>query len=332
MHLANSERYQSFQYRKIKNSGLVLPPLSLGCWHNFGDDTPIQQQKSVLYTAFDHGINHFDLANNYGTPYGSAEKNIGHFLKTDFKPYRDELIISTKAGWDMWPGPFGQGGSSRKYLMASLDQSLQRLGLDYVDIFYSHRYDSETPLEETAKTLADIVQQGKALYVGISSGYTPELTLQLIELLKAYHVPLTLHQPIYNFFERQIEQGLTEAAKQEGFGVITFSPLAQGLLAGRYLNGVPEDSRIGRGSRYLQSEHLVALKLQQIQQLNEIAKRRDQTLAQLSLSWVLRDERITSTIIGASRPEQIIENLKALQNTAFSTDELTQIDAILNTP
>ncbi|MFT4021816.1 MAG: L-glyceraldehyde 3-phosphate reductase [Acinetobacter sp.] len=329
MYSANEARYEQLKYRKVGKSGLVLPPLSLGLWHNFGDDTPIAKQREMLHTAFDLGINHFDLANNYGTPFGSAEKNLGYFLKHDFKPYRDELIISSKAGWDMWPGPYGQGGSSRKYLIASLDQSLQRLGLEYVDIFYSHRYDAETPLEETASALADIVKQGKALYIGISSGYTPELTLKLANILAEYKIPVTLHQPNYNFFNREIEQGLLDASDEIGFGTIVFSPLAQGLLGGRYLNGIPADSRIGRGSQYLKQAHLEQHKLNQIQQLNDIAQQRGQTLAQLAIAWVLRDERVSSAIIGASRPEQIRENLKSLEQLHFNAEELSRIDQIL---
>ncbi|MFU8925728.1 L-glyceraldehyde 3-phosphate reductase [Acinetobacter puyangensis] len=330
MYFAAENRYQQLSYRKAGKSGLVLPPLSLGCWHNFGDDTPLSRQQEILHTAFDLGINHFDLANNYGTPFGSAERNIGHFLKRDFKAYRDELIISTKAGWDMWPGPYGQGGSSRKYLTASLDQSLKRLGVDYVDIFYSHRYDPETPLEETADTLADIVRQGKALYIGISSGYTPELTRQLAAQLAEYKVPVRLHQPLYNLFHREIEQGLFDSADQLGFGIIVFSPLAQGLLGGRYLNGIPADSRIGRGSRYLKQEQLDSGLLDKIRLLNEIAQNRGQSLAQLALAWVLRDPHVTSAIIGASTSQQVIENVKALDNISFSVQELQAIDAVIN--
>lgn len=329
MYHAADNRYQQLQYRKVGKTGLVLPPLSLGCWHNFGDDTPISQQRQILTTAFDQGINHFDLANNYGTPYGSAEKNIGYFLKHDFKAYRDELIISSKAGWDMWAGPYGQGGSGRKYLTASLDQSLTRLGLDYVDIFYSHRYDPDTPLEETAQTLADMVRQGKALYIGISSGYTPELSAQLVQLLAEYKVPVALHQPLYNLFHREIEQGLLDASQQLGFGVITFSPLAQGLLGGRYLAGIPQDSRIGRGSRYLKEAQIQPQVLEQIRQLNAVAQARGQTLAQFALAWVLRSPQVTSAIIGASRPEQILENLKSLENTYFAAEEIGQIEQIL---
>lgn len=331
MYTAAEQRYQHLNYRKAGKSGLVLPPLSLGCWHNFGDDTPLSRQKEILHTAFDLGINHFDLANNYGTPYGSAERNIGHFLKHDFKAYRDELLISTKAGWDMWPGPYGQGGSSRKYLISSLDQSLHRLGLDYVDIFYSHRYDPETPLEETAGALADIVKQGKALYVGISSGYSPELTQQLVSLLAEYKVPVTLHQPLYNLFHRDIEDGLLQASEQLGFGMIVFSPLAQGLLGGRYLQGIPDDSRIGRGSRYLKQEQLAPELLHKIEQLNLIAQERGQSLAQFALSWVLRQPQVTSAIIGASTAQQVIENVKSLDNLTFSAEEQQRIDTILGT-
>lgn len=330
MYIAAENRYEHLSYRKAGKTGLVLPPLSLGCWHNFGDDTPISQQRNILHTAFDAGINHFDLANNYGTPFGSAEKNLGYFLKHDFKAYRDELIISSKAGWDMWPGPYGQGGSSRKYLMASLDQSLSRLGLDYVDIFYSHRYDSETPLEETAETLADIVKQGKALYVGISSGYTPELTQQLADLLAKQNVPIRLHQPLYNLFNRDIEDHLLDKTDELGIGVIVFSPLAQGLLTDRYLKDIPQDSRIGRGSKYLHQDQINESLRQKLHQLNHIAQQRGQSLAQLALSWVLRDSRVTSAIIGASRPEQVLENLKSLDRLDFDDEEIGLIEQVLN--
>lgn len=328
MYHAHQDRYHILPYAKAGQSGLVLPKLSLGCWHNFGDNTERTQQKNILYTAFDQGINHFDLANNYGTPYGSAEQNIGYFLQHDFKGYRDELIISTKAGWDMWPGPYGQGGSGRKYLIASLNQSLKRLNLDYVDIFYSHRYDENTPLEETAQTLADIVKQGKALYIGISSGYSAELTQQLIHLLQQHRVPLTLHQPQYNFFQREIEQDLLLHAQKLGVGVITFSPLAQGLLSGRYQLGIPNNSRVAKGSQYLTEQHIQPKRIQQIQALKAIADERGQTLAQLALAWVLRHDAITSTIIGASHPDQIKENVAYLNHAQFSTAELQQIDDI----
>ena len=330
MYIAAEQRYQELNYRRAGRSGLVLPPLSLGCWHNFGDDTSRHQQKEILHTAFDQGINHFDLANNYGTPYGSAETNLGYFLNHDFKAYRDELIISTKAGWDMWSGPYGQGGSSRKYLLASVEQSLKRLDLDYVDVFYSHRFDPDTPLEETASALADIVKQGKALYIGISSGYTPELTQKLTALLADYKVPITLHQPLYNLFNRTIETGLLQTSAELGFGVIVFSPLAQGLLGGRYLDGVPVDSRIGRGSRYLTQRELASDVIDKVKRLNIVAQQRGQSLAQLALAWVLRQPQITSAIIGASNPQQVIENIKSLENLVFDSQELQLIDTILN--
>lgn len=329
MYIASAQRYAQINYRRAGQSGLVLPPLSLGCWHNFGDDRTRSLQQQILHTAFDRGINHFDLANNYGTPYGSAERNIGYFLKQDFKAYRDELLISSKAGWDMWPGPYGQGGSSRKYLFASLEQSLRRLGVDYVDIFYSHRFDSDTPLAETAAALADIVKQGKALYIGISSGYTPELTQQMVTLLAEHKVPLTLHQPQYHLLHREIEHGLLQATQQLGVGVIVFSPLAQGVLAGRYLQGIPADSRVARGSRSLQQQQLSAQILTKVAGLNRIAQQRGQSLAQLALAWVLRQSSISSAIIGASNPEQLIENIKCIENLSFSEQELQQIDAML---
>lgn len=330
MYLANEQRYQNLNYRKIPNSGLVLPPISLGCWHNFGDQQSHYTQRQILYAAFDSGINHFDLANNYGTPYGSAELNIGRFLQTDFKPYRDELVISTKAGWDMWPGPYGQGGGSRKYLIASVDQSLKRLGLDYVDIFYSHRYDPDTPLAETAAALADIVKQGKALYIGISSGYSSELSQQMIGLLAEYQLPLNLHQSAYNLMQRDIEQDLLATAAQYGFGMAVFSPLAQGLLAGRYLHGIAEDSRIARGSASLQIQHLVAQQSKKIAALQQVADHRQQSLAQMALAWVLRQPQISTAIIGASKPQQLLENIKCLDKLEFCSEELNWIEQILN--
>lgn len=329
MYQAQQNRYENFEYRKVGKSGLVLPPLALGLWHNFGHDGTFTQQKEMLHTAFDLGINHFDLANNYGTPYGSAEETFGRVISKDFKPYRDELIISTKAGWDMWSGPYGQGGSSRKHLLSSLDQSLQRLNLEYVDIFYSHRYDADTPLEETASALIDMVKQGKALYVGISSGYTPELTQQLASILAQEHISLLAHQPNYNLFNREIEGGLLQACADLGVGTVVFSPLAQGLLGGRYVDGIPQDSRIGKKSKYLEKKSLTPEVHQKIQALNGLAKQRGQTLAQFSIAWVLRDKKVTSAIIGASTPQQIKENLKSLDNLAFSQDELKKIDEIL---
>ncbi|SDH85115.1 L-glyceraldehyde 3-phosphate reductase [Pseudomonas panipatensis] len=325
-YLAAPARYQRLPYRRVGRSGLVLPALSLGLWHNFGDSTPLERQRALLRTAFDLGINHFDLANNYGPPYGSAESNFGRLLREDFAAYRDELIISTKAGWDMWPGPYGQGGSSRKYLLASLDQSLQRLGLDYVDIFYSHRFDPHTPLEETAGALASAVQQGKALYVGISS-YSAGKTREIAALLGEWKVPLLIHQPAYNLFNRWVEKDLLETTDALGSGVIAFTPLAQGLLSDKYLDGIPADARVNQpGGASLRPEHLSEANLQRARALNAIARRRGQSLAQLALAWTLRDPRVTSALIGASRPEQIVENVAALDNLDFSAEELAEID------
>ncbi|WP_322026046.1 L-glyceraldehyde 3-phosphate reductase [Burkholderia sp. BCC1977] len=323
---AASERYADMQYRTCGKSGLKLPALSLGLWHNFGDSTPIATQRDILRTAFDLGINHFDLANNYGPPYGSAETNFGRLLKEDFRPYRDELLISTKAGWDMWPGPYGSGGGSRKYVLASLDQSLQRMGLDYVDIFYSHRFDAHTPLEETAGALASAVQQGKALYIGISS-YSAAKTREMAELLAQYKVPLLIHQPSYNMLNRWVEPDLLGTLDDIGTGSIAFTPLAQGLLTSKYLNGVPADARVNKpGGGSLKQDHLNADNLEQVRKLNGIAERRGQSLAQMALAWVLRNGRVTSALIGASRAEQVRENVGALKNLAFSADELAEID------
>ena len=324
---AAENRYDSMPYRTCGRSGLKLPLLSLGLWHNFGDSNNLASQRDMLRTAFDLGITHFDLANNYGPPYGSAESNFGKLLRDDFLPYRDELIISTKAGWDMWPGPYGQGGGSRKYVLASLDQSLQRLGLDYVDIFYSHRYDADTPLEETMGALATAVQQGKALYVGLSS-YSPEKTAEAAKLLKEWKVPCLIHQPSYNMLNRWIEEdGLLDTLQDEGIGCITFTALAQGLLSDKYLDGVPQDARVNRpGGGSLTQKHLSAENLARVRALNAIAAQRGQTLAQMALAWVLRDPRITSTLIGASSSAQIRENVAALQQLAFTADELAAID------
>ncbi|MFT4249376.1 MAG: L-glyceraldehyde 3-phosphate reductase [Pseudomonas sp.] len=323
---AAAERYSRIPYRRVGRSGLRLPALSLGLWHNFGDATPLDTQRALLRTAFDLGITHFDLANNYGPPYGSAERNFGRLLREDFHGYRDELVISTKAGWDMWPGPYGQGGGARKHLLASLDQSLRRLGVDYVDIFYSHRFDADTPLEETATALADAVRQGKALYVGISS-YSAGKTAQIAALLRERDVPLLIHQPAYNLFNRWIEGGLLEATEQAGAGVIVFTALAQGLLSDKYLHGIPRDARVNRpGGGSLLPEHLSEANLARARALNAIAARRGQSLAQLALAWVLRDPRVTSALIGASRPEQIVENVAALERLDFSAEELAEID------
>jgi len=323
---AAAERYSEMQYRFCGKSGLKLPALSLGLWHNFGDSTPISTQRDMLRTAFDLGITHFDLANNYGPPYGSAETNFGRLFKDDFRPYRDELLISSKAGWDMWPGPYGQGGGSRKYVLASLDQSLKRMGLDYVDIFYSHRFDVETPLEETAGALASAVQQGKALYVGISS-YSSAKTREMARLLAEYKVPLLIHQPSYNMLNRWIERDLLGTLDELGTGSIAFTPLAQGLLTNKYLNGVPQDARVNRpGGGSLKNEHLSAANLDHVRKLGEIAQRRGQSLAQMAIAWTLRGGRVTSALIGASRAEQIRENVAALKNLEFSAEELAEID------
>ncbi|MCU1731153.1 MULTISPECIES: L-glyceraldehyde 3-phosphate reductase [unclassified Pseudomonas] len=325
-YVAAENRNTSIPYRRVGRSGLVLPALSLGLWHNFGDSTPLSDQRALLRTAFDLGINHFDLANNYGPPYGSAEINFGRLLREDFKGYRDELIISSKAGWDMWPGPYGQGGGSRKHILASLDQSLSRLGVDYVDIFYSHRFDPDTPLEETASALATAVQQGKALYVGISS-YSGVKTREIARLLQEWKVPLLIHQPAYNLLNRWVEKDLLDVTDELGAGVIAFTPLAQGLLTGKYLNGVPQDARVNKpGGGSLLPTHLSEANLAHVRALNEIAIARGQSLAQLALAWTLRDPRVTSALIGASRPEQIIENVGALNNLTFSAEELALID------
>ncbi|MEM5389318.1 L-glyceraldehyde 3-phosphate reductase [Paraburkholderia phymatum] len=323
---AASARYSDMQYRACGKSGLKLPALSLGLWHNFGDTTPISTQREILRTSFDLGITHFDLANNYGPPYGSAETNFGRIFKDDFKPYRDELLISSKAGWDMWPGPYGQGGGSRKYILASLDQSLQRMGLDYVDIFYSHRFDIDTPLEETAGALASAVQQGKALYIGISS-YSAQKTREMAKLLAEYKVPLLIHQPSYNMLNRWIEQDLLGALEETGSGAIAFTPLAQGLLTNKYLNGVPDDARVNKaGGGSLKQEHLSAQNIERVRKLNDIAQRRGQSLAQMALAWTLRDPRVTSALIGASKAEQVRENVAALKNLSFTAEELAEID------
>ena len=324
---AHPDRYQGrMPYRRCGQSGLKLPALSLGLWHNFGDATPLQTQRDMLRTAFDLGITHFDLANNYGPPYGSAESNFGEHLKRDFRPYRDELIISSKAGWDMWPGPYGQGGGSRKYVLASLDQSLQRMGLDYVDIFYSHRFDPDTPLEETMGALASAVQQGKALYVGVSS-YSASKTREAHAILKSMGVQALIHQPSYSLMNRWIEEDLLDALAETGMGCIAFSALAQGLLSDKYLNGVPADARINRpGGGSLTPEHLSVQNLRHVRALNDIAQARGQTLAQMAVAWVLRDTRVTSALVGASNPAQIVDLAGAMQNLQFSNAELATID------
>ena len=317
-------RYDSMTYRRAGRSGLKLPAISLGLWHNFGHDKPLQTQRDITRRAFDLGITHFDLANNYGPPYGSAEENFGRLLATDFKPYRDELVISTKAGYDMWPGPYGEWGS-RKYLLSSLDQSLGRMGLDYVDIFYSHRFDPETPLEETVGALDSAVRAGKALYVGISS-YNSERTAEAARLLRELGTPLLIHQPSYSMLNRWIEEdGLLDALDEAGAGCIAFSPLAQGLLTDKYLTGVPADSRAAQG-KSLDPDTLDENRLGRVRALNEIAGRRGQSLAQLALAWALRDHRVTSVLIGASSVKQLEDNVGALGNLDFSSEELTEID------
>ncbi len=325
-HAPAADRYANATFRRCGRSGLDLPALSLGLWHNFGDVDPLSNQRAILHRAFDLGITHFDLANNYGPPFGSAEINFGRILKEDFAAHRDELIISSKAGWDMWPGPYGRGGGSRKYVMASCDQSLKRLGLDYVDIFYSHRFDATTPLEETASALADIVRQGKALYVGISS-YSANKTREMAKLLAERGTPLLIHQPSYNMFNRWIERGLLDATAEVGAGVIAFTPLAQGLLTDKYLAGIPADARINRpGGGSLRPAHLAEENIARARELAKIAARRGQSLAQMALAWVLRDPRVTTALIGASSARQIEENVAALSNLAFSPEELAEID------
>lgn len=325
-YVAAPDRYDgSMLYRRTGRSGLDLPVLSLGYWHNFGDDRPFETQREIALRAFDLGITHHDLANNYGPPYGSAEINFGRLLRQDLAPYRDELIVSTKAGWDMWPGPYGQGGGSRKYVLASLDQSLKRMGLDYVDIFYSHRLDASTPLEETMTALDTAVRQGKALYVGISS-YDAERTRQAVAILRDLGTPLLIHQPSYNMLNRWIEtEGLLDVAEEEGFGVIGFTALAQGLLTGRYLDGVPKDSRAAQDKSF-DTGWLTDDTLGRLRALNGIAERRGQTLAQMALAWALRDERVTSLVIGASRAEQVEQNVAALTNLSFTAEEIAEID------
>ncbi|MEV4951536.1 L-glyceraldehyde 3-phosphate reductase [Paenarthrobacter nitroguajacolicus] len=327
---AAENRYETMPYRRVGRSGLKLPAISLGLWHNFGDDKRFDEQRAILRRAFDLGVNHFDLANNYGPPDGSAETNFGRHLKDDFKPYRDELVISTKAGYYMWPGPYGEWGS-RKYLISSLDQSLERMGLDYVDIFYSHRPDPETPLEETMGALDYAVRSGKALYAGISS-YTPEQTLEAARILKELGTPLLIHQPSYSMLNRWTENGspnLYEALDQVGAGSIAFSPLAQGMLTNRYLNGVPADSRAAK-ERFLSESALTEDKLDRVRGLNAIAEGRGQTLAQMAIAWILRDQPkgspVTSALIGASSVDQLEDTLSAINNLKFTTDELTAID------
>ncbi|MFP5436375.1 MAG: L-glyceraldehyde 3-phosphate reductase [Bacteroidia bacterium] len=320
-------RYADMLYRRCGNSGLKLSALSLGLWHNFGDVNDFENSRNILHTAFDNGITHFDLANNYGPPPGSAEENFGKILHSDFAAYRDELIISTKAGYTMWDGPYGDWGS-KKYLISSLDQSLTRMKLDYVDIFYHHRPDPDTPLEETMQALDLIVRQGKALYAGISN-YNAEQAQQAIGILKQLGTPCIIHQPKYSMFVRTPENGLLDVLGNNGVGCIPFSPLAQGLLTDKYLNGIPADSRVATSGVFLKQDHITPERIEQIRQLNEIAQQRGQKLAHMALSWILRDERVTSVLIGASKPEQVTDSIKSLNNITFSTEELAAIEAIL---
>ena len=325
MYAASPARYSTLPYHRCGKSGLMLPAVSLGLWHNFGDTANFENMRPLCRTAFDNGITHFDLANNYGPEPGSAEKNFGRILKEDLAPYRDELLISTKAGYTMWEGPYGDWGS-RKYLLASLDQSLKRMGLEYVDIFYHHRMDPNTPLEETMGALAQAVRSGKALYAGLSN-YNGETLEKACAILDELHVPFVINQNRYSIFDRTIEQnGLKETAVRLNKGIIAFSPLAQGLLTNRYLNGIPEDSRIRTDGRFLKESVITEEKLAQIRTLNEIAAARGQTLAEMALAWILRDGKVTSVLIGASKPQQILDNIAALNNTTFTADELEAID------
>jgi L-glyceraldehyde 3-phosphate reductase len=320
-----ADRYDTMTYRFCGRSGLRLPALSLGLWQNFGTDRPEETQRAILRRAFDRGVTHFDLANNYGPPYGRAEENFGRYLRDDFAGLRDELVISTKAGYDMWPGPYGQGGGSRKYVLSSLDQSLTRMGLEYVDIFYSHRFDEETPLEETMGALDRAVRAGKALYVGISS-YSAQQTREAARIARDLGTPLLIHQPSYSMLNRWIEQDLLDELEDQGMGCIAFSPLAQGLLTDRYLDGVPADSRAARGDSTIPADHLSEATLGHVRRLNEIAEKRGQRLAQLALQWALRDPRMTSLVIGASSVQQLDANLDALDGPPLSEDELSAID------
>lgn len=324
---ADAQRYEKMTYHRCGRSGLKLPAISLGLWHNFGDSTRVDNSRDLLRHAFDNGITHFDLANNYGPPPGSAEENFGRILREDFRPYRDELVISSKAGYTMWPGPYGDWGS-RKYLISSLDQSLQRMGLEYVDIFYHHRPDPETPLEETMAALDHLVRQGKALYVALSN-YPAELAAQAIAILQDLGTPCLIHQPKYSMFERAPEGGLLDVLAQQGVGSIAFSPLAGGVLTDRYLNGIPEDSRAASGSRFLSSDQLTPEKMEKVQRLNALAQQRGQKLSQMALAWVLRGGHVTSVLIGASKTAQIDDAVQMLNKRDFSADESARIEAIL---
>jgi L-glyceraldehyde 3-phosphate reductase len=327
VYLADDSRYETMKYNRSGVSGLKLPAISLGLWHNFGGVDTYENGRAMLRRAFDLGITHFDLANNYGPPPGSAEEMFGQMLKSDFAPYRDEMIISTKAGYTMWPGPYGDWGS-RKYLISSLDQSLKRMGLEYVDIFYSHRPDPKTPLEETMGALDSIVRQGKALYVGISN-YSAEQTTEAVKILNGLGTPLVIHQPSYSMFNRWIEDGLQDVLQENGVGSIAFCPLAQGLLTNKYINGIPTDSRAAKTTSFLSKDQVTEEVVNRVNKLNEIAVERGQNLAQLALAWVLRGERVTSALIGASRVSQIEENVAALNNLSFTEDELNRIEDIL---
>lgn len=324
---AKIERYDRMPYRRCGKSGISLPAISVGLWHNFGDSDDFTNAREILRTAFDYGVTHFDLANNYGPPYGAAETNFGRIFEKDFRPYRDELIISSKAGWDMWPGPYGNFGS-RKYLIASLDQSLKRMGLDYVDIFYHHRPDPDTPLEETMGALHQIVHQGKALYVGVSQ-YPAELTRKASEILNRMGTKLFIHQPRYNMIDRWVEDDLLDELGTQGIGAIAFSPLEQGILTDKYLKGFPEGSRAVKDGRYLQKENISKELLDKVGQLNSIAKERGQSMAQMAIAWLLKDERISSVLVGVSSPQQMLDNVKTVEHLSFSKEELEKIEKIL---
>lgn len=325
---ADGSRYKEMIYRRCGKSGLLLPAISLGLWHNFGDSDDLIIGRRIIRLAFDNGITHFDLANNYGPPFGAAEENFGKIFRKDLKPYRDEIIISSKAGWDMWNGPYGNFGS-RKYLLASIDQSLNRLGLDYVDIFYHHRPDRYTPMEETMQALDQIVRQGKALYIGLSQ-YPPNLMEKALNILDELRTPCLIHQPKYNMIDRWVEDGLLDLLGNRGVGSIVFSPLEQGVLTEKYLNQIPDDSRAVRDGRYLKPEHLSQNKIEVITKLNYLAGVRNQSLAQMSIAWLLKDERVTSVLVGVSKESQLLDNIRALDNTAFTKEELVQIDHIIN--
>ncbi len=326
-YLANPKRYDSMRYNRCGQSGILLPAVSIGLWHNFGGVDPLENSRAMARLAFDLGITHFDLANNYGPPYGSAEETFGQILRKDLKPYRDELIISSKAGWDMWPGPYGDLGS-RKYLIASLDQSLKRMGLDYVDIFYHHRPDPETPLEETMGALEQIVRSGRALYVGISS-YSAQETQKAVDILTSMGIRLLIHQPSYNMFDRWIEDGLLDTLAKNGVGCIVFSPLAQGLLTNRYLQDIPVDSRAAKANTYLQREDISEAKIRKVQCLNQIARERGQSMAQMAIAWVLRNPTVTSALFGSSKPQQVLDIVAALENLDWSEAELQAIENCL---